>query len=230
MSRLNTVEQVLAALQSYAQPERIKQWNERYKVDAQKALGVTQAEINTLLKNIEKSNELAVGLWHTEIYEARMICAKIFRPKDLSWKLVELWTSEFDDWALCDTFSMKVFAKSELAHEIIMHFAQEPGEYQKRTAFATLAAFAQNRKAPDLVYHRYRQVLINACTDERNFVKKAVSWAVRGIGKRNPQLNQWAVELACEMGEIESKSANWISKDVLKELQGPCRLSYYPRT
>lgn len=213
-----------------ADDEKRQFWAKKFAIHTDFAFGVSQKDINALIKEIKKSDQLAHELWATGMYEARIITAKIFKPRNLTMELVQKWSQEFGDWATCDTFCMRVYGLSPLADEIIHTYARHEAEYQRRVTFATIAAFALDKKENNSTYEAYYPLILEAADDPRNFVKKAVSWALRGIGKRNPDLRKSAIACAEQMLAQPNPSAKWIARDVLKELNDPgCRISNYPR-
>lgn len=180
-------------------------------------MGVYQKDLNKLVKKIGKDNELAVALFESGIYEARILCSKIFRPEDLTEELMESWLCTFENWEICDSFSMGLFAKSPLARKIIFKLASRSHEFEKRAGFATMASYCMaDKKSDNSVFEAFFPLIKGESKDERIYVKKAVNWALRNIGKRNLDLNFAAISLAREIFRFESKSAKWIASNAIK--------------
>jgi 3-methyladenine DNA glycosylase AlkD len=223
--------EVLQKLKSLANPEVAEFKAKKFGIPSNNALGVFQKDISQIAKETGKNSPLAIALFETEIYEAKLLASKIFKPRDLTKSLVKTWTSEFDNWEICDSFSMAVYAKSPLAYWVIDSYRDRTPEFERRTAFATMAGYcSSDKKAENKVFESYFESIIAASTDDRNFVRKAVNWALRSIGKRNKDLNILAQELAQELSESKNKTARWIGSDADKELSHPgVRISDYPR-
>ncbi len=170
-------------------------------------------------KSIGKNHELALKLWDTKIHEARVLAGMIAEPDKLTASQIKKWVNDFDSWDVCDQACMNLFTKSEIAKKKIPEFAQSNKEFVKRTAFALMAALAiHDKKMGDGDFIKFFSIIKKASSDERNFVKKSVNWALRQIGKRNKNLNQKAMKLAEEIKKIDSKSAKWIAGDAIREL------------
>ena len=187
--------------------------------------------MNRIAKEIGKNNQLALQLFDTGIYEARLLCSKIFNPKNVTEELMEKWVKTFENWEICDSFCMAIFAKSEFALAKILDWSNRKEEFQKRAAFATMAAFCiADKKSENELFVQFFPIIKEASIDDRKFVKKAVNWALRGIGKRNKDLKKEAIKVSYELIEMKSDSANWIGRNALTELEKPdVRSSDYPR-
>ena len=170
-------------------------------------------------------------LFDSGIYEARLLCSKLFYPKDLTENLMEKWVRTFENWEICDSFCMGVFAKSDLALTKILEWSEREEEFQKRAAFAIMAAYCMaDKKSENELFAQFFPIIKDAANDERLYVKKAVNWALRNIGKRNIDLRKQAIEVCNVLVKIDSKAANWIANNALKELQKEgVRTSDYPR-
>jgi 3-methyladenine DNA glycosylase AlkD len=216
-------------LRKIANPEKAEFKATKFGIPANNALGLYMADLNQMAKEIGWDSKLAIELMNQEIYEGKLLASKIFKPKELTLELVDTWVKQFDTWEICDAFSMTVFARSKHANEIILKYAQHPEEMMKRTSYATLAGLCSHDKNSDnQLFMNYIPLLSEASTDNRNFVKKAVSWAARSIGKRNPDLRESVIGWAKSLSE--NSNAKWVVQDVLKELEMPnIRVSNYPR-
>ncbi len=227
-----TLEEVLKRLKSLADPEKISYKEKKFGVHSSNALGIYMKELNALAKEIGKDELLAVQLFDSGIYEAKILCSKIFRPKHLSEQLAEKWILHFENWEICDSFCMGIIAKSPLAQVKIDTWTLRENEFERRAGFATMAAYCMADKiAPNEVFVSFLPHIVHAATDHRLYVKKAVNWALRNIGKRNKDLKIAAIQTAHQLLTLNSANANWIAKDALKELEREnVRMSDYPRT
>ena len=214
-----------------AQPEIVAQKEKKFGVVAQNALGIYLKEIKMLAKEIPADSDLAVRLFDSGIYEARLLCSKIFDPQALTRQLAEKWVVTFDNWEICDSFSMTIFARSPLAVSLIRTWESRTPEFEKRAAFATIAAYCMaDKKAANEQFLAFLPMIEAAADDDRIYVKKAVNWALRSIGKRNRDLQQEAISCAQRILQQESKAARWVATNALRELEKEnVRISDYPR-
>jgi len=228
---MKTVKEIIARIESLANPEKVLFKKQKFGIESNNALGVMHSDLNAISREIGKNEELAKALFDTNIYEARVLCAKLFPPKKLTSELAEKWVVTFENWEVCDSFSMGVIAKSPLAKIKIEEWVMRESEFEKRAGFATMAAHCMaDKNAENVVYENFLPLIINASNDERLYVKKAVNWALRSIGKRNIDLNKKAIQTAEKILDFESKSAQWIAKDAIRELSsGKANILDYPR-
>ncbi|MCB9426317.1 MAG: DNA alkylation repair protein [Flavobacteriales bacterium] len=226
-----TYEQIISRLHELANPEKIVYKENKFGVKTQNSLGIYHKDLNTLAREIGKNSELAQQLFDSGIYEARLLCSKICKPRDVTEAQMEQWVKVFDNWEICDSFCMALFAKNDLAVAKINEWSTREPEFEKRAAFATMAAYCMaDKKADNSVFVSFFPIILEACHDERLYVKKAVNWALRSIGKRNIDLNRKAILLAKEILQLEGKAPNWIATDAIKELEKEnVRMSDYPR-
>tara|TARA_R110000772_G_scaffold226081_2_gene336761 strand:+ start:32 stop:745 length:714 start_codon:yes stop_codon:yes gene_type:complete len=226
-----TVEIVLQKLKDLANPEKVIYKEKKFGVIAKNSLGVYGKDLNIIAREIGKNGELAIQLFDSEIYEARLLCSKIFRPRDVTEALMEYWTPIFNNWEICDSFSMGLYSKSPFAVKKINEWSTRKPEFEKRAAFATMASYCMaDKKAGNDVYEAFFTLIKREATDERLYVKKAVNWALRSIGKRNIDLNKQAILVAKEIYQMDSKAARWIAKDAIRELEGEkLNVLDYPR-
>ena len=210
----------------------ISQKQKKFGVVADNSLGIYHRDLNALLKLIPRESKLAIELFDSNIYEARLLCSKIFPPKNLTESLMEKWVSTFNNWEICDSFSMVLFARSKFALAKAVEWSERPKEFEKRAGFAIMAAYCNaEKKADNVVFIRFFPLILREAHDDRLYVKKAISWALRSIGKRNIDLKEMAIDCANKMFLLESRSAKWIAKDVLRELErDDVRISDYPRS
>jgi len=226
-----TFEAIISALHELADPAKSAFKAQKYNIIANNSLGIYQQELKALAKRIPKDDQLAIRLFDSGIYEARLLCSKLFDPKNLTENLMEKWLSTFENWEICDSFCMGLFAKSAFAVPKSIEWATRTAEYEKRAAFATIAAYCMaDKKSTNEVFDVFFPIILQASTDERLYVKKAVNWALRNLGKRNIDLNKSAIFCANEILSLNSKSAKWIASNALKELKKEnVRMSDYPR-
>lgn len=215
-----TLEQVLVKLRKLADPEKIAFKKKKFGVVSQNALGVYHKDLKVLAKEVGHQKDLALALYDTGIYEGKLLCSKLLRPKDLTKKLAEKWVKDFDNWEICDSFCMGLVAKSTLVLDCILAWSTRKKEFEKRAAFATIAAYCMaDKKAENKVYEQFFPIIKKAADDDRLYVKKAVNWALRSIGKRNIDLHKKAKKVAQELLLLDNKTAQWIAKDALKEFE-----------
>jgi 3-methyladenine DNA glycosylase AlkD len=214
-----SVKDVLDKLQSKAQPEQLKGMA-KYGMTVEQRLGVSVPDMRKLAKEIGKDHKLALDLWRTGIAEARIVAGMIGDPAKLTEEQMEEWVKGIDSWDVCDQVCMNLFEKNQLAWKKIVDWSEREEEFVKRTAFSLTACLAwHDKKASDEKFVALLPVIIRGATDERNFVKKAVNWALRNIGKRNLKLNEAAINTAKEIQRFDSKAARWIAGDAIRELE-----------
>jgi 3-methyladenine DNA glycosylase AlkD len=183
-------------------------------------LGVSVPDIRKVAKQVGKDHDLALALWETGIQEARIAAALIAEPNKLSERQMEDWVMDLNSWDVCDQVCLNLFDKSPLAVKKIHDWSEREEEFVKRAAYSLIAGLAWHDKtAEDQRFLDLLPVIRNGATDDRNYVKKAVSWALRHIGKRNLALNAAAIKEAERIRQIDSKAARWIASEVIRELQ-----------
>jgi 3-methyladenine DNA glycosylase AlkD len=211
---------VMAKLRSKARPDQLSGMA-KYGMAVEQRLGVSVPEMRQLAKEVGKDHKLALELWQTGIAEARIVASMVDEPARLTEEQMEDWVKGIDSWDVCDQVCMNLFEKTPLAWKKIGDWSQRKEEFVKRTAFSLIACVAwHDKKASDERLIELLPIIVQGATDERNFVKKAVNWALRTIGKRNLNLNKTAIKAAKEIQQLDSKAARWIAADALRELQG----------
>ncbi len=216
---MRTAEEVMTMLQDAARPEAVAGMV-RYGINDRRRLGVSAPEMRRIARAIGRDHDLALQLWRTGIPEAMMVASLIGEPQRLTAAQMDEWVAALDSWDVCDQVCMNLFDKSPLAWRKVREWAQSDGEFVKRAAFALLACLAwHDKEASDEAFTAFLPLIEAAATDERNYVKKAVSWALRHIGKRNAKLNASALAVAAKLKESDSRSARWVGADALRELQ-----------
>lgn len=214
-----SVKDVLDKLQSKAHPEQLKGMA-KYGITVEQRLGVSVPDMRKLAKEIGKDHKLALDLWRTGIAEARIVAGMVDDPAKLTEEQMEEWVKGINSWDVCDQVCMNLFEKNQLAWKKIIDWSQREEEFVKRTAFSLIACLAwHDKRANDEKFIELLPVIARGATDERNFVKKAVNWALRNIGKRNLNLNQAAINAAKEIRLLDSKAARWIASDAIRELE-----------
>ncbi|MBE2280358.1 MAG: DNA alkylation repair protein [Ignavibacteriaceae bacterium] len=212
---VNDVIQLLAERGTDLNIERYK----RYGIIPQNPLGVDATGLREVAKIIKKKHNFALELWDSGIHEVRILATMVADPKLLTKETANHWVKDFYSWDLCDSACMKLFAYSDLGHELVIEWSNNNEEYIKRAAFALIASLAiHDKKSPSNVFSNYFPVMLKNCTDKRNMVKKAVNWALRQTGKRNPELRAEALSVCNEMLALNNSTANWIAKDAIREL------------
>jgi 3-methyladenine DNA glycosylase AlkD len=197
----------------------------RYAIVAPKAFGVSVADIRQLGKKLGRDHELAAALWETGWYEARMLTSFVDEPDRVTPAQMDRWARDFDNWAICDTLCFHLFDRTPHAWRKIEQWSRKRDEFVKRAAFALLASVAlHDKKAADAPFLKSLRLIETGSTDERNFVKKGVSWALRSVGRRNKALNVAAVAVAKRLAQSSESASRWVGRDALRELTSPAVL------
>jgi len=214
-----SVKDVLDRLQSKARPEQLRGMA-KYGMSVEKRLGVSIPDMRRLAKEIGRDHKLALDLWKTGTAEARIVAGMVADPAKLTEEQMEEWVKGINSWDVCDQVCMNLFEKNPLAWKKIVDWSEREEEFVKRAAFSLVACLAwHDKKASDDEFIGLLPVIRRAATDERNFVKKAVNWALRNVGKRNRNLNRAAINTAREIQRLDSKAARWIAADAIRELE-----------
>jgi 3-methyladenine DNA glycosylase AlkD len=211
---------ILTTLYSNANPKNVEGMARFGIKSTGKVLGISTPFLRSLKKSIGKNHDLALDLWQEGILEARILAALIADPKLLKKTVVNRWVRDFDNWAICDGVCLHCFRYTPFAHELATAWPKRKEEYIRRAGFTMMATLAVgDKKSEDKVFLRYLPLIMKYSTDDRNFVKKAINWALRQIGKRNMKLNAAAIKTAIEIQKLDSSSAKWIAADALRELK-----------
>lgn len=237
-------EEVIRQLKKNANPKNVAGMA-RFGINPKNTLGISIYVLRNLAKKINRPfkgttlkgrHKLALQLWKSKIHEARILASMVDVPELVSSNQMDEWTADFDSWDVCDQVTNNLFAelpkrspseallgrrrnKTPDPYKKVFEWARDEREFVRRAAFALIAALAwQDKKATDKNFMPFFPLIKKYSTDERNFVKKAVNWALRNIGKRRPGLKNETIKVAKEIQEIDSKSARWIAKDALREL------------
>lgn len=216
-----TAEEVLKELGKHFSQKNIDGMA-RFGIKSPKAFGVSAPVIKSIAKKIGKDHTLALQLWETEFLEARAIAALIADPEKVTKSLMNKWVRDFDSWAVCDGTCLHLFGYTPHAFQKIFEWCIRKEEFIRRAGFVLMAVLAvHDKNRDDKDFLKFFPLIKEYSIDERNFVKKAVNWALRQIGKRNMFLNIEAIRLALEIQKFDSKSARWIANDALRELRNP---------
>jgi 3-methyladenine DNA glycosylase AlkD len=216
-----TFNQVLKRLKAKSNPAAVRGMA-RFGITAAKAYGWSTPAMKKLAREIGKNHDLAQRLWSTGILEARALAGLIDEKEKVTEAQMEAWAKDFDSWAVCDGTCLNLFRHTPFAYRKCREWSERQEEFVKRAAFALLACLAVSDKAADdRVFVHFLPILKKQAGDQRNFVRKAVNWALRQIGKRNPPLNRAAIKAAQQIRELGSPSARWIAADALRELRSP---------
>ncbi|MBN1573970.1 MAG: DNA alkylation repair protein [Deltaproteobacteria bacterium] len=217
-------EGIVKRLKEFADPKSVEGMA-RFGIDPDRALGVKVPEMRRLAREIRKGvsaddrHRLAKKLWDRKIRETMILAGMIAVPKNLTEELMEEWVGDFYDWETCDQSCANLFEKTPFAYDKAVEWSRREEEFVKRAGYVMMARLAvSDKKADDEAFTRFFSDIKRGALDERNMVKKAVNWAIRQIGKRNPSLNERAVQLSLEIKEIDSPTARWIAADALREL------------
>ena len=193
----------------------------RFGISTDQALGVSVPDLRKVAKQEGKSHALALQLWKSGIHEARILASMVDDPKMVTEKQMEEWVEDFDSWDVCDQCCSNLFDKTPVAYAKAAVWSSRNEEFIKRAGFAMMAALAaHDKKAPNARFLEFLSIIERSSNDDRNFVKKAVNWALRGIGKRNVVLNKAAIRAAERISRVDSRSSRWIASDALRELTG----------
>jgi len=215
---MNHTDEILKKLRAKARPDQLEGMA-RYGMTTEGRLGVSIPNLRKMAKELGKNHELALDLWRTGISEARILAAMVDDPAKLTERQMEDWVKDIDSWDVCDQVCMNLFERTPLAWRKILDWSNREEEFVKRAAFALIACLAwHDKESEDQKFLRLLPVIEHGATDDRNFVKKAVNWALRNIGKRNQKLNEAAMKTAHQIQRIHSKAAQWIASDAIKEL------------
>jgi len=221
MTKTTRHSDIIRKLESLADPQRAK--GMAYAgIRGHKVYGISIPSLRKIAKEAGRNHALAQELWKSGIHEARLVACMIDDFKMVTEEQLESWIKDFDSWDLCDQCCSNLFDKTALAYQKAVEWSRREEEYVKRAGFVMMATLAvHDKKAKDDVFLKFLPMVERGSTDERNFVKKAVNWALRQIGKRNTRLNKAAIETAEAILKVDSKAAKWVASDALKELTSP---------
>jgi 3-methyladenine DNA glycosylase AlkD len=212
-------EEVLSRLKSLENPEAASGMA-RFGINTENAYGVSVPKLRAMAKEIGRDHALAANLWASGIHEARMLSCFIDDPGQVGEDQMEAWVRDFDSWDLCDQCCSNLFDRTGFALQKAVEWTGQEEEFVKRAGFVLMAALAvHDKKAVDGTFLEFLPIIVREAGDSRNYVKKAVNWALRQIGKRDVRLNEAAIKTALAIREKDSSSARWIAADALRELK-----------
>jgi 3-methyladenine DNA glycosylase AlkD len=215
---MKRIDEILTRLRAHANPKNVEGMA-RFGINPKNTLGISIPVLRRLAREIGKDHALATALWKSGIHEARILAAFVDEPEQVTAAQMDRWVKGFDSWDVCDQVCANLFWRTPFAVAKAVEWSKDEREFVKRAGFALMAALAwHNEAATDTQFKRFFPAIKRGALDERNFVKKAVNWALRQIGKRNSSLNKKSIKLAREIQKLDSKSARWIAADALREL------------
>jgi 3-methyladenine DNA glycosylase AlkD len=215
---MSTAETILANLRSLSNPENVAGMA-RYGISSHNTLGVSMPALRGMAKELGKNHVLAGELWDSGIHEARILASLVDVPSQVSEAQMEDWAADFDSWDVCDQVCSNLFDRTPYAWAKALDWSGRSEEFVKRAGFVLMAALASHaKKAPDEQFEFFFPIIARQASDERNFVRKAVNWALRGIGKRSRALNARAIEVSYQILENGPRAARWVASDALREL------------
>jgi 3-methyladenine DNA glycosylase AlkD len=213
-------ERVLSRLRSIANPTNVEGMA-RFGIKGANVLGISLWDLRRIAKDLGTDHALALDLWASGVHEARMLAAFVEEPAQVTEAQLDAWVRDLDSWDLCDTLTTDLVVRTPFAARKALEWCRAADEFVKRAGFATIAGIAWHDKvARDAQFVPFMRAIVKGSTDDRNFVRKAVSWALRNIGKRNLSLNRAAIATARRIRKIDSRTSRWIASDALRELEG----------
>lgn len=220
-----TADQVVRKLRSLRNEKNLAGMA-RFGIATDKAFGIKHPILKKIARELGRDTQLAQDLWDSGYHEARLIAPLVADPKTFTEKQADAWVEDINSWDICDGFIGSLVDRSPFAWKKAKQWGKRDEEFVRRAGFALMAWLAvHDKKASNDEFAKLLPLIARYSTDERNYVKKAVNWALRQIGKRNLALNKQAIKAAREIARIDSKSARWIAADALKELSDPARQS-----
>ncbi len=212
------LDRILRELKSMEDPSCVAEMA-RYGIRSEKSYGISMKKLMAIKRRVGKDHELAAGLWSSAIHDARVLACLVDDPKLVTEAQMERWAKDFDNWAVCDGCCGHLFDKTPLAYRKAREWTARNEEFVKRAGFVLVATLTvHDKKAEDDEFLVFLPTILEAATDERQYVMKAVNWALRQIGKRNPHMNREAIRVAKRIHKMDSRSARWIASDSLREL------------
>jgi 3-methyladenine DNA glycosylase AlkD len=213
------IKTALNELHKLANSNVVNNKKKRFGIIANNAIGVYQKDIKLLAKQIGIDSKLAELCFDSGIYEAKILCSKIHDPELLTKSKMNKWVRSFENWEICDSFCMGLFVKNKHALTLANEWTTKRHEFTKRAGFVLMASYGfSHKKEPNTIFKQFFPVMIREAKDDRLYVRKAVNWALRQVGKRNPDLQAEAIKVANKILKINHPSAQWIAKDALREL------------
>ena len=210
---------------------KVKDDMARYGIPSDHAIGVSIRDIQAIAKQLGRDHDLAAALWKTGIYEARLLTSYVDEPARVTVAQMDRWCRDFDNWGVVDTVCFSLFDRVPHAWARAAAWSRRRPEFECRAGFVLMACLALHDKtAPDARFTPFLKLIEKGATDERNFVKKGVSWALRSIGRRNPALRTASVAVATRLAASTSDAARWVGKDTLRDLRAATKPARSVRT
>jgi 3-methyladenine DNA glycosylase AlkD len=214
------VSDILARLKALSNPKAVEGMA-RYGINPENTYGVSIPNLRKIAREAGVNHTLAQELWASGIHEARILASMIDDPSMATEEQLESWVKDFDSWDVCDQCCMNLFEKTGFAYRKAVEWSESDKEFVKRAGFVLMARLAvSDKNADDEIFETFFPIIKREASDNRNYVKKAVNWALRQIGKRNINLNKKAILIAGEIQKMDSRSAKWIASDAIRELTG----------
>lgn len=224
LHRTTDVQDIIERLRSLANPKNVAGMA-RFGINPENTLGISIYILRDIARELRRDHDLALALWDTGIHEARILAAYLADPKQVTGEMMENWAADFDSWDVCDQVCSNLFDASPLAIEKAAAWSSRAEEFVKRAGFVLMAALAvHNKQLPEEPFETFLQIIVREAGDPRNYVKKAVNWALRQIGKRSRDLNEKAIQAARQIPSqghhdaSAARAAKWIASDALREL------------
>ena len=218
-------DELIEQLRALANPKNVEGMA-RYGINPENTLGISIPNLRSLAKKIGTNHPLALKLWNSGIHEAKILAGFMDDSHMVTAKQMDNWVKDFDSWDVCDQVCMNLFDKTCLAYLKAVEWSAREETFVKRAGFALMASLAfHDKKAKDKDFIAFLPIIKREAADERNYVKKAVNWALRQIGKRNAVLHKAAIKTAQKIQKIDSRSARWIASDAIRELTNPTTIA-----
>ena len=209
---------ILGKLESLSDPKAVEGMT-RFGINPENTYGVSVPNLRKFAKETKRNHTLAQQLWASNIHEAQILASMIDDPKMVTEEQIERWVNDFNSWDICDQCCMNLFEKTKFAYQKAVEWSYNNKEFIKRAGFVMMVCLAvRGKKADDKQFEPFFPIIMREASDNRNFVKKAVNWSLRQIGKRNLSLNKRTLETAREIQKMDSKSAKWIASDTIREI------------
>jgi 3-methyladenine DNA glycosylase AlkD len=214
-----TADEIIAELRALGS-EHNRAGMARFGINTERALGISVTQLRQMAKRTGKDHELALELWDSGIHEARILASIVDEPHAVTAEQMEAWAADFNSWDVVDQVCGNLFDKTPYAWDKAAEWTERPEEFVKRAGFSLIAYMAVHlKKIDDREFERFFPIIEREASDDRNFVKKAVNWALRQIGKRSDYLRPQAIACAERIAAQEATSARWIARDALRELR-----------
>jgi len=211
-------DQIIKKLKSMKSPKDVEGMA-RFGINPKNNLGISIYKLRPLAKEIGRNHDRSLELWNSGIHDARLLAVFVEDPKKITSEQMDSWAEDFDSWDVCDQACTSLFDQNPISWKKVFEWAERDEEFVKRGAFSIIAGLSvHDKKASDEDFEKFLPIIKKHSIDERNYVKKAINWALRNIGKRNLNLNKKAIKTAEEIKKIDSKSARWIANDAIREL------------